>query len=216
MTDPDRKRHRISVLSDLISNGQVWSVDKQQRNYTILVVVLRNIRLFFSYLGQPLFSIDIKSSQPLLHSLLYPDGEPEKTKYLSAVQSDFWDFINKAAGSRYDLSDSDEKDLLKRGMWSQVFYGWKEKKPKPNAIFARTFEREFPVLCVKIRDVKARGNKPLPREMQYLESDGVMSAVLRLVGKPSPLITIHDSIVTTKEGIDEVKTAILSEFANGY
>lgn len=213
MADPDKQRHRITVLTDLITNGQTWSVDKQGRNYTILVIVPRDIRQFFSYHGQPLFAIDIKSSQPLLHSLLYPDGEPELPKYLSAVQTDFWEFINRSAGSPYDLTDPEQKDLLKGKMWSQVFYGWKEEKPKPNALFARTFEREFPVLWSEIQKTKSRGNKPLPREMQFLEANQVLSAVGRLVGESFPLITIHDCIVTTKDGIEPVKTALLAEFA---
>ena len=207
-----KKPQRIGVLTNLMTDGQLWSVDRQNRNYTKLVVVPRDIRQFFSYLGAPLFSVDIKSSQPLLHSLLYSDKDTERTKYLSVVQKDFWGFMNKSVGSPYNLSNPDEKDLLKEKLWAQVFYGWREVKPKPNAEYARAFEREFPNLWKAIQDAKSRGNGPLPREMQFLEADQVMSVVGKLASKPYPLITIHDCIVTTKEGVDDVKTSLLAEF----
>lgn len=213
LTDSKEQSHRIGVLVNLMTDGQLWSVDKQNRNYTKLVVVPRKIRPFFSYLGSPLFAVDIKSSQPLLHSLLYSDNDPEKPKYLSVVQKDFWDFINKSVGSRYDISNPDEKELLKEKLFAQVFYGWKEEKPKPNAEYARAFEKEFPNLWKAIQDAKGRGNGPLPREMQFLEADQVMSVVGKLVSKPYPLITIHDCIVTTKDGVDDVRNGLLADFA---
>lgn len=213
LTDPKEKSHRINVLLHLITNGQLWSVDRQNRNYTILVVVPKEIRQFFSHHGQPLFAVDIKSSQPLLHSLLYSEDSPEKTKYLSVVQTDFWGFINKSAGSPYNLNDDAQKDLLKETLFKQVFYGWKDERPKPKAVFARVFQSEFPILWKKIQEAKAKGNGPLPREMQFLEADQVISTVTKLVARPFPLITIHDAIVTTKDGVDEVKKGLLTEFS---
>lgn len=202
---------------DLMTSHEVWSVDKQGRNYTVLVVVPRDIRRYFSHQNGPLVTVDIKSCHPLLHSLLYPDNEPEKSKYVAAVESDFWKFMNSAAGEPYDLADPEQKDLLKEQMWAHVFYGWKQEKPEPNAVIAREFEKQFPVLWKILEEVKGEGKRRkvrglLPCGMQATEADVVMAAVEKLVSNSAPMISVHDAIVTTRANADDVCSALLDVF----
>jgi len=128
------------------------------------------------------------------------------------VQDDFWQFMNDAAGRRYDLSDPDQKDLLKEQMWAQVFYGWKEEKPKPNAVFARAFEKEFPVLWKLVQNAKSGKRGNLPRGMMATEADVVMAAVEKLASSTAPVISVHDAIVTTATNADAVRRALLDVF----
>ncbi len=210
--DSVKKSHRLDILLHLLSGGELWSVDRQGRNYTILVVVPRDLRRYFSFRGEPLVVVDIKSCHPLLHSLLYPENEPEKTKYLQVVEQDFWGFMNSAAGNPYDLSEPEQKDLLKESLWSEVFYGWREEKPNAGAKFARAFEREFPVLWENLQDVKNGKRGVLPRAMQATEADVVLAAVEKVAALPHPVITVHDAIVTTQPNAEAVRRAIRDVF----
>jgi hypothetical protein len=137
--DNNQQAHRVAVLAQLITDGQTWSYDKQGRNYTTIVGIPSELRRYFTYLGQKLGVIDINSSQPLLHSLFYPDDEPEKQKYLAVVRQGFWEYMNKATGEKYDLSDPDEKKLLKEKIWPQVFYGRIEDPMKPKGVRSTSF-----------------------------------------------------------------------------
>ena len=209
----NQQAHRVAVLAQLITDGQTWSVDKQGRNYTTIVGIPSELRKFFSYLGRTLCVIDIGSSQPLLHSLLYADDEPEKKEYLSVVRSGFWDFLNKATGEKYDLSDDDDKQLLKEKVFGQVFYSKTRTPWWGKGVYAVAFAAKFPVLWQAIADAKKEKHEVLPRTMQFIEAEGVMAVVEKLAKKPYPLVTIHDAIVTTCENAKEVGYAIREEFA---
>lgn len=212
ITDPEHQAHRVAVLSQLITDGQMWATDKQQRNYTTIVTIPSELRRFFTYKGQDLCVIDINSSQPLLHSLLYPDNEPEKEKYLEVVRTGFWDYMNDITGEKYDLSDDEEKNLLKDKIWPQVFFGKVQTPWWGKGEYATAFKNSFPVLWEEIKKAKTEKYEDLSKAMQSIEATGVMGVVAKLAKKPYPLITIHDAIVTTKENAIEVGLAIRAEF----
>ena len=212
IADSDHQAHRVAVLSQLITDGQIWAVDKQHRNYTTIVTIPSELRRFFTYEGQDLCMIDINSSQPLLHSLLYPDNEPEKEKYLDVVRSGFWQYMNDITGEKYDLSDEDEKSQLKDQIWPQIFYGKVQTPWWGKGEYATAFNNSFPVLWEEIRKAKTEKYEDLSRAMQSIEATGVMGVVAKLAKKPYPLITIHDAIVTTKKNAIEVGHAIRAEF----
>ncbi len=213
LPDGEGKAHRKNVVESLMLDGSVWSLDRQGRNYTILVVVPRNIRQFFSYGSEPLYSLDIRSSQPLLHVLLYTSDCPEKTRYQSIVEGGkFWEFMNQAAGNAYDLSDEAEKREMKKTVFKEVFYREKERTQPAKGAMANAFKREFPILWGELNAVKVRGRKGLPKEMQSYEAELVREAVDLLKGSQYSLITIHDCIVTTRAGVADVRFALKHTF----
>ena len=221
MPDGDAKSHRMLVLEQLALGEMPWVLDKQGRNYTVLVSVPRDIRVFFSFGGKPLWVVDVSSSQPMLHALLYPSECDEKTKYLSIVQSKsagsgFWAFMRDAAGARHDLNDGEQKAEMKKLIFQQVFYSFSEGKKGAKGVFAKAFKREFPLLWEQINAAKKKhGPKQssgLSKAMMWAEAEGVFDAINALKDKPYPLISIHDAIVTTKEGVADVTDALSAAF----
>ena len=216
-----KKNHRVLVLEQLALGEMPWVLDKQGRNYTVLVSVPRDIRVFFSFGGKPLWVVDVSSSQPMLHALLYPSECDEKKKYLSVVQSKsassgFWTFMRDAAGAKHDLNDDEQKAEMKELIFRQVFFSYSEGKKGAKGVFAQAFKREFPMLWEQINAAKKKhGPKQssgLSKAMMWVEAGGVFDAINALKHKPYPLISIHDAIVTTKEGVADVTDALSAAF----
>jgi hypothetical protein len=214
--DDGRRLHRQAVLESLRVGEILWAIDKQGRNYTVLVSVPRDIRVFFSWHGQPLWVVDVGSSQPLLHAILYPDGADEKSKYLAALRGGFWAFMRDAAVVAVDLEDEEAKGEMKEQIFRQVFYSYHEGKKGPKGIYAKAFRREFPVLWAEItKRKKAYGPKQsagLSKEMMRTEAWAVFEAISTLRHRHYPLISIHDAIATTAEGVGDVVAALASAF----
>jgi hypothetical protein len=217
LADGESKNYRKSIIGLFLTGETEWTTDKQGRNYTLMVSVPRNLRQFFSHGNQPLWVVDISSSHPLLHALLYPADEDERKKYLSIVEDGrFLEFMNDASGGKVDLDDPDARSELKSQVFQEVFYSYSESQkglPKP---FATIFQREFPVLWSVIastkRTVGPKQSGPLAKTMQQTEAEIVADAILTLKDKPYPLISIHDAIVTTEDGVEDVQTALLQSF----
>ena len=216
ITDQSKRLHKIAAVEQLIAGDLVWAMDQQGRNYTVLVSVPRDLRVFFSWKKQPLWIVDVASSQPLLHSLLYPDDCYEKKKYLSAIKSGFWVFMRNASGVSCDLDDEEQKGAMKEQIFQQVFYSFREGKKETTGIYAKTFQREFPLLWGYINAAKKehgpKQSSGLSKTMMWVEAWAVFEAIKELKDKPYPLISIHDAIATTKEGVNDVMAALATAF----
>lgn len=217
ITNPKDRQHRANVVEQLMLGEMVWATDQQGRNYTVLVSVPRDIRQFFSCGTEPLVVVDISSSQPLLHVLLYPSDSDEKRRYKALVEDGgFWSHMNKLAGDKYNLNDDEQKAELKEAIFREVFYAYRETTKGAKGAYAKLFKAEFPTLWSEINAYKkAKGYKAsgaLAKEMQRTEAWAVFDAINALRSKPYPLISIHDAIVTTEDGVADVLAALRSAF----
>lgn len=217
LPDGEDRDYRRNAIERLLVGMSLWMIDQQKRNYTVIVNVPKDVRRFFYYGKEPLYMVDITSSHPLLHVLVYSADCPEKARYQSIVESGkFLQFMNDAAGKPFNLSVPTERDELKVRMNSEVFYSHPEPKAGVKKLMAVTFKKEFPVLwseidLCKVRNVaKAAGE--ISRIMQETEAGLVVDAVEMLIRKPYPLMTIHDAIVTTKNGVGDVQQALKQSF----
>lgn len=218
LSDGESKSHRKNVIGLFIAGETEWTTDKQGRNYTLMVSSPRDIRRFFSHENQSLWVVDISSSQPLLQALLYPTDSAEQKKYQSIVEDGrFWDFMNDAGGGTVDLTDPDERSDFKRQIFREVFFSYPESKKGVTKTYAVIFKREFPVLWSEMdarkRQQKKKAAGPLAKVMQQTEAEAVADAVSLLKDKSYPLITIHDAIVTTKDGVADVQRSLIDTFA---
>lgn len=216
LTDSGKRIRYKALIEKLLIDPYIWTIDNQGRNYTLLVGLPRDLRRFFSWKGLPLFLADLSSSQPLLHCLLYDNECPEKTKYLTAIHDGFLMFMKNASGSSADLSNEAEKKKMKKDIFRQIFYGRIGSETEKAGIYATAFKTEFPVLWNKIQDCKqrhlAKQSSLLARTMISIEANGVFHAIDALKHKPYPLITIHDAVVTTRDGVDDVIKALHTAF----
>ena len=209
--------HRQVLLEQLVLGEKPWAIDQQGRNYTLLVTMPRDLRQFFSCGKDPLFVVDITSSQPLLHALLYSVASSESRRYKSLVESGkFWSRMNALTGSKHDLGDEEQKAELKEAIFREVFYAYRESKRGAKGIYAEAFKKEFPILWGEINArKKEKGRKAsgaLAREMQSIEAWAVFDSIHSLHAKRYPLISIHDAIVTTRAGVRDVAASLRSAF----
>ncbi len=217
ISDPKDRQYRANVVEQLLLGVMHWSTDKQGRNYTVMTSLPRDIRPFFSCGMEPLFVVDISSSQPLLHALLYPSKSDESRRYRTLVEGGtFWAHMNKATGCKHNLNDEEQKAELKEALFREVFYAYPETEKGAKGTYAKAFKAEFPILWSEInarkkaKTYKAAGK--LAKEMQYIEAWAVFDAINALRAKPYPLISIHDAIVTTQDGLADVTAALDSAF----
>lgn len=217
ISNPKDRQHRANVVEQLLLGVMNWSTDQQGRNYTVMTSVPRDMRRFFSCGNEPLFVVDISSSQPLLHALLYPSESEESRRYRALVESGtFWAHMNKATGGKHNLNDEEQKADLKEAVFREVFYAYRETEKGAKGAYAKAFKAEFPILWGEInarkkeKGYKASGK--LAKEMQHIEAWAVFDAINALRAKPYPLISIHDAIVTTQDGVADVTAALDNAF----
>jgi len=215
--DLKERQHRANVVEQLLLGVSHWSMDKQGRNYTVMTSVPRDIRRFFSCGEEPLFVVDISSSQPLLHALLYPSESDESRRYKVFVEGGtFWAHMNETTDGKHDLADEEQKAELKEAIFREVFYAYRESEKGAKGTYAKAFKAEFPILWgeinarKKVKGYKASGK--LAKEMQHIEAWAVFDAINALRNKPYPLISIHDAIVTTQNGVGDVTAALRDSF----
>ena len=119
-----------------------------------------------------------------------------------------YDHLQDAAGLG-GLSRSQVKEKFYR----EIFFG----RNQVVTDFTRLFDREFPLVMRLIRDAKRKDYTRLACQMQTMESSLVINRVCRrLMATPQvPLITIHDSILTTPVHVERVRTAMLGRVSGG-
>lgn len=100
---------------------------------------------------------------------------------------------------------------FKQMLFADVFYG----KREVNTPITQLFGREFPSVHQFILDQKVENYKNLARDMQRAESELMIDTVcLRLMAHHPeiPVVTIHDSIMTTEQHIPIVARIIREKF----
>ena len=151
-------------------------------------------------------------------------------KYVQLCESgQLYEFLMKLSGI-----EPDEKTGFKQRLFRHVFYGpkgqrrrgWRGRKPKrrPNgakqrderlAPIAQLFRQEFPTVFAFIQKAKDKNYRRFARRMQRIESKLMIGGVCKrlMTDHPDiPVITIHDSILTTAEHVETVERLIREEF----
>ena len=103
------------------------------------------------------------------------------------------------------------RDSFKRLFFSQVFFG----KIKTTGRVRELFARDFPTVYKAINDLKRKDYRQLAYLLQAHESKIMIDIICRriLAELPGTFIgTIHDSIMTTPDKAEEVKTIMVREF----
>lgn len=103
------------------------------------------------------------------------------------------------------------RQQVKEMFYREVFFG----RNQAVTDFTQLFASEFPTVMESIRDTKRKDYRELACLMQRRESDVMIHGVCRRLAKEHPdipVITIHDSIMTTPGHVDCVSGIILDEF----
>jgi hypothetical protein len=104
------------------------------------------------------------------------------------------------------------RDEIKEKFYREVFFG----RNQVVTDLTRLFAAEFPNAMAVIRAVKRKDHRQLARLMQLYESSLVIDRVCRRLMNDHPdvpVVTIHDSLMTTPDRVDLVQTVMLDEYA---
>ena len=110
------------------------------------------------------------------------------------------------------LTDYHDRQKFKEDFFEQVLYGTGKKTYH----LTKVFKERFPDVWDAIQNLKKRDYRDLSRKMQRAESRVMIDGVcFRLAEEypEIPVITIHDSIMTTQPHVATVKRLIHEEFA---
>lgn len=118
-------------------------------------------------------------------------------------------FYEQAAG--YDLEDKQVRTTFKQNFYEQVLFGKNKKTTRQTKQFAERYPTVWKIIC----EIKKKDHCHLAHELQRTESDIIFAICDRLrIDHPQiPLVTIHDSILTTPGHVATVRSYMLAEFA---
>jgi hypothetical protein len=160
--------------------------------------------------------VDIINSQPLLLLLIPPlstssircarhkffeDIDLDIEKYKKLVeQGVLYDYIMNFTGEK-------DRDKFKERLFRETFFGKRVSK---------SFLALFPSVAEKLLDIKKEDYRKLAWMMQRVESDLIVNKICRKImeeyGYDVFIATIHDSILTTEEHVNKIKTVMIDEF----
>lgn len=159
--------------------------------------------------GIPLVCIDVKASQPFLHSTLIPDSE-EKRRYLESVKSGtFYEDLGHAGNWR-----GSSRDELKEAVFAEVFYG-RTLPPEKASPMWTVFRNTYPTLAEAIAYEKRARYQDLSIKMQYLEAEIILHTALPLLKKGDPsirVLTVHDAIYVAENHVPAAREALETAF----
>jgi hypothetical protein len=189
--------------------------DFGNRIHTNITSLKSSLRKFLYFKGQKLVNIDIANSQPIFvlflktpHPLLpircalFRNPNPDVKLYRRFVEGGvFYDELMKSSGIDEDRSS------FKRKVFTETFFG-----KRMNNIFVD----QYPTIASVLMSVKKQDYRHVSMMMQRAESNLIINCVCKRIMYEYPscfISTIHDSILTTKEGVPIVKKIMYEEFA---
>ena len=158
--------------------------------------------------GAPVTCIDVKASQPYLHSTLIPDCE-EKRRYLQLVKSGRFYEELAAAGKMTEAP----RTKIKQQVFTYVYYGRNEAAE--HSPLWTAFRSLFPRLAEAIWRIKQNGHQLLPIKMQFLEANIILHTAVPALKEREPearVLTVHDAIYVRTEYVNTALECLRDAF----
>nr|WP_315195365.1 hypothetical protein [uncultured Flavobacterium sp.] len=186
--------------------------DTSNRLHCNLTNIDTKLRKFLTINGEELAQVDISNSQPLFLGMVMKSNKMvdsvELDQYLKLVCSgQFYEFLaDKMPDNSLNLKDKEVRNKFKKSIFSGVLF---DKNRSILSKWELLFQKEFPTIFAAVREIKDKNYNAMAILLQKMESQFIFNAVAvidREIGKgEAPLLTIHDSIVSTVEYINMVQ-----------
>jgi hypothetical protein len=128
-----------------------------------------------------------------------------------------------SAGNFYEyLMDKMGLEGMKRQSFKKSFFGkvfFSRNNEKYVYHEKKIFKQHFPNVYEAIYNFKKKAHRDLPIALQKAEVNIMINIIVKRIATERPdvfLTTIHDSIMTTEDNIEYVKTVILDEFERNF
>ena len=225
LINPTEKNANLLNLSvQMFKDKHLWfSVCDYGRIHTNITGMSKRFRHCLNFKGQKLIEIDIRNSQPFFLGLLLSQCNVQMHKYskLSPFPSPPSHYSVKTGIDKRTVCDFTEylRDTAQGGIYERLSrcsgIELREVKEKlfAQAVFCQTkhegklasvMEELYPSVMDGIRHLKRRDYRAAAAHLQKFESNIVINTVCRDLDPSIPLLTIHDSILTTAEHIPTV------------
>jgi len=186
------------------------SRDSNRRLHHALTRTPRMVRDHLTLVGEKAVEVDLANSQPYFMAGIF--GHVIGLS-VSVGHGNFYADINKHLERPYDISESNQKNELKRQILMRIYakrqhgYAWFEKPGSRPASITTAMDAAFPGLPKCIDDYRSRnGDTALANAMQKMESSVFIDAALpALQNMGIPAIPIHDSIHCRQSHADQVE-----------
>jgi hypothetical protein len=203
-TDSDSYNSRLISINLIATRSYFFIIDgKAGRAHHNLTNLAADLRPFLTINGQPLSQVDISNSQPLfLHLTLSRAGR------IDTEESDrMWDLVR--SGQFYDAlkPEGQNRDQFKIEIFRDVLFG----TGKYTTTTTEHFRLLFPTYAEEISHLKKPDYTNLAITLQATEAEVIFDAVERFGAMTEyqvPILTIHDSLVTTSDHIEEALYAL--------
>ncbi|PHR93904.1 MAG: hypothetical protein COA78_32525 [Blastopirellula sp.] len=192
------------------------------RFHSLFTQINRELRDFIQFNGKSLIEVDISNCQPLILGIL-GKGDTYSTKRYENMNlnlteySKYLSICSEGLLYEYLLDCSDglfiDRDDVKAEFLPFLFAKNKRSMKSP---FYSIFNSEFPSLARYCVQMKKEDHRALSWACQRFESKLMIDeacGILRESNPEMPIITIHDSIMTTPEHQPEVEAAIYQAFS---
>ncbi len=140
-----------------------------------------------------------------------PELQAEKAKYVSAMQSGFYEFLAARMTTQTDLTDNAVRDAFKKSVMKDYIFCSTAKKSDVR----QAFEKAFPLLAALIFEGKGaekgiykKHKRKIAIRLQKLEADMIFSAVIpRLIARypDIPVVSMHDAVISTLEYVPAIR-----------
>ncbi|MGY8770248.1 MAG: hypothetical protein ACKVH8_17670 [Pirellulales bacterium] len=227
----DKKINHLNLSIDKLRRRRHYaSRCEYGRFHSLFTQIKRELRDYIQFNGSPLVDVDIANCQPLLLGILGKGDTYDKNNHLnnlinnthnhSIIFTEFSDYISLCSkGQLYEhLLENSDGQFVDRNDVKDSFLPFlfdKNNSPK-RRLFSSLFNSEFPHLTTFCTQMKNVNHEALAWACQKFEStlmiDGACE-ILRKANPDIPLLTVHDSIMTTPEHLPEVKAAIYEAFS---
>ncbi|PJJ09589.1 hypothetical protein CLU83_2953 [Flavobacterium sp. 1] len=224
--DQDMDRYNSAFCSiNLFEKEMKFIVvdDTSNRLHCNLTNIDAKLRKFLTIDDQKLAQVDIRNSQPLFLGMLMRGNtmveSAELDRYLELVCSgQFYEYMAKKVSCKHlNLKDALIRKKFKKSIFSGVLFDVNRAKLSKYELL---FQEEFPTIFGVIRHMKAVEYNALAIMLQKMESKFIFDAVAKIdyeIGKGrAPLLTIHDSVVSTTENIYMVEQIMEQLFFREY
>lgn len=197
------------IAIDLIAHGNLFFVVDQKagRAHHNLSNLAADLRQFLTINGQPLVQVDLSNSQPLfLHIAIKNSGKVDCSEVARMQEL-------VVSGKFYDRTKPDgyDRPRFKKVVFRDVLYGQRMRVTSTT----KRLKKQFPGYWRTIGEMKWPDYTQLAVRMQSEEAKVIFGAVEEFAtqaGGDAPILTIHDSLVTTAPYADQAQTALLRVF----
>ena len=236
-----RQRHAQMMVNLVQAGNPRMSLSRFGRVFSVVTQTPSRIRKCIRVGDQALVEQDISACQPLLlglhcmHSFsacidqgrertgssfyMMSDSAPISTH--ASIPADLKDYIRACEnGDFYEelatvlkmrCSNQAERNAVKRE-WCRIAYGKPNPGPKWDACILR-----WPTVAWALTEIKSTDHKNAARLLQKAESQIMIAGVadqMREQHADAPVVTVHDSVLTTEAMAGEIRDIILQNWGH--